>query len=119
MMIRSMPPASAHLADSPVPAPPPMTGRPPAACARRRVRMSSRIMTGRARCDARLRRALVRPSGRRRLAAKPSGAEGSRLLLGVAGQLHHAGVVAGEGVVQGAVIRLVAGGGRRELQALL
>src|SRR3954469_1309440 len=42
-MIRSMPPASAHLADSPVPAPPPMMGRPAATWARRRRRHSSRV----------------------------------------------------------------------------
>src|SRR6516164_6872519 len=41
MMIRSMPPASAHLADRPVPAPPPMMGRPAATWARRRSRHSS------------------------------------------------------------------------------
>src|SRR3954453_23781463 len=43
MMIRSMPPASAHLADRPMPAPPPMTGRPAATWARRRRRHSSRV----------------------------------------------------------------------------
>ena len=36
MMIRSQPPASAHLAESPVPAPAPMIGRPASICARRR-----------------------------------------------------------------------------------
>src|SRR5262245_56509985 len=43
MMIRSMPPASAHLALKPVPAPPPMIGRPAATWARSRVRHSSRV----------------------------------------------------------------------------
>src|SRR5687767_1643502 len=43
MTIRSMPPASSHLADMPVPAPPPMMGRPLAALARRRVRISVRV----------------------------------------------------------------------------
>src|SRR5205085_759142 len=42
-MIRSMPPASAHLALSPVPAPPPMIGRPAATWARRRCRHCSRL----------------------------------------------------------------------------
>src|SRR5581483_6287978 len=42
MMIRSMPPSSAHLADSPVPAPPPTIGRPAATWARSRARISSR-----------------------------------------------------------------------------
>ena len=36
MTIRSMPPASSHLADRPVPAPPPMSGRPAAILARKR-----------------------------------------------------------------------------------
>src|SRR6516225_1619115 len=43
MMIRSMPPASAHLALMPVPAPPPMIGLPAATWARRRLRHSSRV----------------------------------------------------------------------------
>src|SRR5262249_30540022 len=43
MMIRSMPPSSAHLADRPMPAPPPMIGRPAATWARRRWRHSSRV----------------------------------------------------------------------------
>src|SRR5262249_55974703 len=42
MTIRSMPPASAHLADRPVPAPPPTIGRPAATWARRRSRMAWR-----------------------------------------------------------------------------
>src|SRR5712692_5580251 len=42
-MMRSMPPASAHLALMPVPAPPPMIGRPAATWARRRCRHSSRV----------------------------------------------------------------------------
>src|SRR5437867_2450206 len=41
MIIRSMPPASAHLAEIPVPAPPPMMGLPAASWARRRWRHSS------------------------------------------------------------------------------
>src|SRR6185437_16405103 len=44
MMIRSAPPASAHLADSPVPAPAPMIGRPSAAWARKRASASRRFM---------------------------------------------------------------------------
>src|SRR5438552_2231707 len=43
MMIRSMPPASAHLALMPVPAPPPMIGLPAATWARSRRRHSSRV----------------------------------------------------------------------------
>ena len=43
MMMRSMPPASAHLAQMPVPAPPPMIGRPAATWARSRARHSSRV----------------------------------------------------------------------------
>src|SRR4051794_32434299 len=43
MMIRSMPPASAHLADRPMPAPPPTIGRPAATWARSRRRHSSRV----------------------------------------------------------------------------
>src|SRR5688572_21682830 len=42
MKMRSMPPISAHLAESPVPAPPPTMGMPVATCARRRARMSVR-----------------------------------------------------------------------------
>src|SRR6516162_5890769 len=45
MIIRSMPPASAHLADNPVPAPPPMIGFPVATWARRRCKHSSRLKT--------------------------------------------------------------------------
>src|SRR6187549_3329483 len=36
MTIRSMPPASSHFADRPVPAPPPISGRPAAILARKR-----------------------------------------------------------------------------------
>src|SRR5438132_13265565 len=43
MMMRSMPPASAHLALMPVPAPPPMIALPAATWARRRWRHSSRL----------------------------------------------------------------------------
>src|SRR5262245_26590044 len=43
MMMRSMPPASAHLALMPAPAPPPMIAWPAATWARRRVRQSSRV----------------------------------------------------------------------------
>src|SRR5262249_22627466 len=43
MMIRSMPPASAHLALRPAPAPPPMMGLPAATWARRRCRHCSRV----------------------------------------------------------------------------
>src|SRR5262249_15009766 len=43
MMIRSMPPASAHLALRPVPAPPPMIGLPAATWARSRSRHCSRV----------------------------------------------------------------------------
>src|SRR5438876_4012682 len=42
-MIRSIPPASAHLALRPVPAPPPTTGRPAATWARSRWRHCSRV----------------------------------------------------------------------------
>src|SRR4051794_21507576 len=41
--MRSMPPASSHFAERPVPAPPPIIGRPAASCARSRVRHSSRV----------------------------------------------------------------------------
>jgi len=44
MTIRSMPPASSHLADSPVPAPPPTMGWPRAIFSRRRCRISERAM---------------------------------------------------------------------------
>src|SRR5438270_684172 len=43
MMMRSMPPASAHLALMPVPAPPPMIGLPAAICARSRCKHCSRV----------------------------------------------------------------------------
>src|SRR5215467_8635758 len=46
MMMRSMPPASSHLAERPVPAPPPMIGSPRAIMPRRRLRMSLRLMRG-------------------------------------------------------------------------
>src|SRR5678816_293528 len=36
MTMRSMPPASSHFADKPVPAPPPISGRPAAILARKR-----------------------------------------------------------------------------------
>src|SRR5262249_39543364 len=45
MMIRSIPPASAHLALMPVPAPPPMIGLPAATWARRRSRHCWRVKT--------------------------------------------------------------------------
>ena len=44
MMIRSAPPSCAHLADRPVPAPAPITGRPWATCSRSRASASSRVM---------------------------------------------------------------------------
>src|SRR4051812_8190068 len=44
MMIRSIPPASAHLALRPVPAPPPMIGRPSATLRRNRSRISARVL---------------------------------------------------------------------------
>ena len=44
MMIRSAPPSCAHLADRPVPAPAPITGRPWATCSRNRARASSRVI---------------------------------------------------------------------------
>ena len=43
MMIRSAPPASAHFADSPVPAPAPMIGLPASICARSRASASARV----------------------------------------------------------------------------
>src|SRR5579884_269696 len=43
MISKSMPPASAHLADKPVPAPPPMIGFPAATWLRRRCKHSSRL----------------------------------------------------------------------------
>src|SRR5579883_2022168 len=45
MIIRSTPPASAHFADRPVPAPPPRMGRPAATCDRKRLRHSVRDKT--------------------------------------------------------------------------
>ena len=45
MMIRSTPPASAHLAERPVPAPAPMIGRPASTCARSRASASSRVIS--------------------------------------------------------------------------
>ena len=44
MMIRSAPPASAHFAESPVPAPAPMIGLPAAIWARSRASASARVM---------------------------------------------------------------------------
>src|SRR5664279_4984133 len=46
MTMRSMPPASSHLADRPVPAPPPMIGRPAAILARKRSSSVARAMRG-------------------------------------------------------------------------
>src|SRR4029079_6202559 len=43
MMMRSMPPASSHLAESPVPAPPPMIGSPWGIIAGTRASSSSRV----------------------------------------------------------------------------
>src|SRR5436309_2003189 len=45
MTIKSIPPASSHLADRPVPAPPPTIGSPRATLARRRARMPSRELS--------------------------------------------------------------------------
>src|SRR6516165_9366508 len=45
MTIRSMPPASSHLAEMPVPAPPPTMGRPAATLARRRWRIADRLVS--------------------------------------------------------------------------
>src|SRR5579883_1524087 len=42
MMMRSMSPISAHLAERPVPAPPPTMGMPEATCLRNRDRISER-----------------------------------------------------------------------------
>src|SRR3954453_11647513 len=44
MMIRSAPPASAHLAESPVPAPAPMIGFPASTCPRRRASASALVI---------------------------------------------------------------------------
>src|SRR5690349_19011123 len=46
MTMRSMPPASSHLAERPVPAPPPTIGWPRAIMSRNRVRISWREMRG-------------------------------------------------------------------------
>src|SRR3982074_3602113 len=46
MTIRSMPPASSHLAESPVPAPPPTIGSPRATMARNFLRRSARSNRG-------------------------------------------------------------------------
>src|SRR5262245_44140659 len=46
MTIRSMPPASSHLAERPVPAPPPMIGSPRAILPRSLARMSWRAKRG-------------------------------------------------------------------------
>ena len=43
MMMRSAPPSCAHFADSPVPAPAPMIGRPVATCSRSLASASSRL----------------------------------------------------------------------------
>ena len=73
MMIRSAPPASAHLADRPVPAPAPMITPPPSIVARSRARASSPVM--------------------RRLAAYPSSlsaiASANAVVVDVAVQLDH------------------------------
>src|SRR3954452_16012159 len=45
MTIKSIPPASSHLADRPVPAPPPTIGSPRATLARRRATMLSRELS--------------------------------------------------------------------------
>src|SRR5262249_14187031 len=50
MMIKSMPPASAHLALSPVPAPPPMIGRPSVTLRRKASRIWVRV-GGMGRCS--------------------------------------------------------------------
>ena len=46
MTMRSMPPASSHFAERPVPAPPPMMGLPAAMRAWKRLRISARGMAG-------------------------------------------------------------------------
>ena len=46
MTMRSMPPASSHLAERPVPAPPPMIGWPASTIARNFFRISARGMAG-------------------------------------------------------------------------
>src|SRR5678809_1704238 len=46
MTMRSMPPASSHFADRPVPAPPPISGRPAAILARKRSRSAALAMRG-------------------------------------------------------------------------
>src|SRR5450631_2914870 len=51
MTIRSMPPASSHLADRPVPAPPPISGRPAAILARKRSSRICRAMRGMAKLE--------------------------------------------------------------------
>src|SRR5215218_1758968 len=46
MTMRSMPPASSHFAERPVPAPPPISGRPAAILARKRSRSVFLAMRG-------------------------------------------------------------------------
>src|SRR6187551_841703 len=58
MTMRSMPPASSHFADRPVPAPPPISGRPAAILARKRsssVCLAMRGMGAGERCGLRAR----------------------------------------------------------------
>src|SRR5579859_957781 len=70
MMIRSIPPASAHLALRPVPAPPPMIGRPSDTFLRKRARISVRLMTDIATLDSRRVTEAEQRGARRRLAGR-------------------------------------------------
>src|SRR5690349_18532545 len=86
MTMRSMPPASSHLAERPVPAPPPTMGSPRAIFARRRLRISVRGMWAMAGLSW---RSACSTRGRtRRLDLAPGGDErvGEGLVVDVQGQ---------------------------------
>src|SRR5438270_5330226 len=96
MMIRSTPPASAHLALSPVPAPPPMTGRPAATWARRRRRHSSRVKKLMAApSGAAPRRVQSSPPGRPAIVSVVAALEESVMAVLLIGTLDTKGVEAG------------------------
>src|SRR5687768_13502788 len=89
MTMRSMPPASSHLADRPVPAPPPTMGSPRAILARSRWRICWRAMRGMAALLVRSfggSGAAARGGGRRDLAPGGDQRIGEPLIVDVQGQ---------------------------------
>src|SRR6516164_6207829 len=89
MTMRSMPPASSHFAERPVPAPPPISGRPAAILAPKRSRSAALAMRGMGASCRSLRGA--------RRDVVPSGDEGvgERLVVDVQRQSHQLLVAAG------------------------